>query len=297
MVDEFDINLNRYSPNIKKLYERMSLCQLCPRNCQVKRYEGEIGYCGIGMNPLVSSVGPHFGEESCLVGGTGSGTIFFAGCNLSCIFCQNYDISQEKHGSEMTVEELSEAMLKLQDIYCCNINFVSPSHVSGIIACAIEMARTKGLKLPIVYNSGGYDSVETLKLLEPFIDIYMPDIKYADPVISGELSDADNYPEIAFAAVEEMYRQKGDLYIENGVAQKGLLIRHLVLPDELAGSIKIINFLCEHISINTHINIMDQYRPCHKVDIHPHLNRSTSREEIEQVRLYAKQKGLVVLKG
>ena len=296
MTDEYGKDLVDFSPNVQKLYQRMSPCQLCPRNCRARRYEGEIGYCGIGMNPVVSSVGPHFGEEACLVGGTGSGTIFFAGCNLSCMFCQNYDISQERQGSEMEIEELAEAMLKLQSIHCCNINLVTPTHVAGTVAAAIELAHTDGLTLPIVYNCGGYESVETLKLLEPFIDIYMPDIKYSDPKIAEELSEAKDYPEIAYAAVREMHRQKGDLQIENGVALKGLLIRHLVLPNQLSGSFKILDFLSEEISSNTHINIMAQYRPSYKADIHPHLNRSPSKEEIGHVKQYAKQKGLVEVK-
>ena len=296
MTDEYGKDLDDFSPNVQQLYQRMSPCQLCPRNCRIRRYEGEIGYCGVGTNPLVSSAGLHFGEEACLVGGTGSGTIFFAGCNLSCLFCQNYDISQERQGSEMEIEELAEAMLKLQGIHCCNINFVTPTHVAGPITAAIELARTNGLNLPIVYNCGGYESVETLKLLEPFIDIYMPDFKYSDSKISEELSDAKDYPEIAYAAVREMHRQKGDLQIENGVAQKGLLIRHLVLPNKLSGSFKILDFLSEEISAKTHINIMSQYRPCYKADIHPYLNRSPSKEEIDHVKQYAKQKGLVILK-
>jgi len=156
MTDEYGKDLGDFSPNVQQLYQRMSPCQLCPRNCHVRRYEGEIGYCGVGMNPLVSSAGPHFGEEACLVGETGSGTIFFAGCNLSCLYCQNYDISQQRHGSEMEIEGLAETMLKLQSTRCCNINLVTPTHVAGAIAAAIELARTNGLNVPIVYNCGGY---------------------------------------------------------------------------------------------------------------------------------------------
>jgi putative pyruvate formate lyase activating enzyme len=191
---------------------------------------------------------------------------------------------------------LAEAMLKLESIHCNNINLVTPTHVAGPIAAAIELARDDGLTLPIVYNCGGYESVETLKLLEPLIDIYMPDFKYSDPNVSKELSDADDYPTIACAAIKEMHRQKGDLQIINGVAQRGLLIRHLVLPNQLSGSFKILDFLSDEISANTHINIMGQYRPCYKADIHPHLKRLPAKEEITHIKEYAKQKGLVLVK-
>lgn len=295
MVDDLGINPEDFSDPTVRLYNRMNPCKLCPRRCQVNRTSGQIGYCGIGIKPVVSSIGPHFGEEPCLVGQTGSGTIFFSGCNLSCIFCQNYDISQQRTGSEIDVDELARAMLELQSMHCCNINLVTPTHVAGPIAAAIELARNNSLNLPIVYNCGGYDSVETLKLLEGFVDIYMPDIKYADPQVSGELSDAKDYPEIARAAVKEMHRQKGNLVIESGIAKKGLLVRHLVLPNGLAGSVEILDFLCDQISQKTHINIMDQYRPCHKTDSHPPLNRLPSDQEIRSVREYAIKKGLCIL--
>ncbi len=209
----------------------MNPCTLCPRKCKVRRSEGQIGFCGIGCLPVVSSVGPHFGEESVLVGSGGSGTIFFAGCNLGCIFCQNYDISHLRHGHQMTIEQLAQSMLELQNLGCININFVTPTHVIAAIAAAIELARNKGLTIPTVYNTGGYDSVETLKLLDGFIDIYMPDMKYADPKVAQELSSAPDYPQVNREAVREMHRQVGDLQVKNGLATRGLLIRHLVLPE------------------------------------------------------------------
>ncbi len=288
-------NIGSFSEPVRKLWERMNPCTLCPRQCKVYRGRGETGFCGIGDMPLVSSVGPHFGEESVLVGSGGSGTIFFAGCNLGCVFCQNFDISHNRAGRKMAIELLAQAMLGLQDYGCSNINFVTPTHVAAAIAVAIELAREGGLKLPTVYNTGGYDSVETLKLLEGFVDIYMPDMKYADSKVSEELSAAPDYPEVNFAAVKEMHCQVGDLQVKDGLATRGLLIRHLVLPDNLAGSFEVIDFLAEQISPNTTINVMDQYRPCYKASSHPKINRRPTFEEIESIRQYVTQKGMNVL--
>jgi putative pyruvate formate lyase activating enzyme len=284
-----------FSPGAQSLQERMNPCSLCPRNCRVYRSKGEIGYCGIGQLPKVSSVGPHFGEESVLVGQGGSGTIFFAGCNLSCVFCQNYDISHGRHGDQMSVEQLAQSMLDLQRCGCSNINLVTPSHVIAPIAAAIELAKAKGLRIPVVYNCGGYDSVETLKLIDGLIDIYMPDMKYSDSKVAAELSDAADYPQINRHAVKEMHRQVGDLKVEEGLATRGLLVRHLVLPNGLAGSFDIIDFLTKEVSPSTAINIMDQYRPCFKAFAHPRINRRPILDEIDSVRTYALEKGLNVL--
>ena len=290
----------------------MNPCVLCPRKCKVRRSEGQIGFCGIGCLPVVSSVAPHFGEESILVGSGGSGTIFFAGCNLGCIFCQNYDISHLRHGHQMTIEQLAQSMLELQNLGCSNINFVTPTHVIAAIAAALELARRDGLTIPTVYNSGGYDSVETLKLLEGFMDIYMPDMKYSDPKVAQQLSSAPDYPQVNREAVREMHRQVGDLQIKKtpppnavigglarrmsgGLAKRGLLIRHLVLPENLAGSFEIIDFLAKEISRNTAINVMDQYRPCYKAHLHPDINHRPTLEEIDSVRQYAIDKGLNIL--
>lgn len=280
---------------IRKLYELMNPCTLCPRKCKVNRFAGEIGFCGIGELPLVSSVGPHFGEESVLVGFGGSGTIFFSGCNLDCVFCQNYDISHFRNGQKITVEQLAGDMLELQDRGCSNINFVTPTHVIANIAEAIELARKRGLKLPMVYNSGGYDSVETLKLIEGLIDIYMPDMKYADGAVAKRLSGVEDYPQINQVAVKEMHRQVGDLKIEKGLATRGLLIRHLVLPNNLAGSFDIIDFLADKVSENTAINVMEQYRPCFKANLYPEINRRPTGEEIEIVITYAQNRGLTLI--
>ncbi len=288
-------NVGSFSESVRKLWECMNPCMLCPRKCKVERIKGQIGFCGIGDGPVVSSVGPHFGEETVLVGSGGSGTIFFAGCNLGCMFCQNFDISHHCHGREMTIEQLVQSMLELQNYGCSNVNFVTPTHVIAAITAAIELARKKGLTLPTVYNTGGYDSVETLKLLAGFIDIYMPDMKYSDSLVAEELSSAADYPQINRAAVKEMHRQVGDLQIEKGLATRGLLVRHLVLPNQLAGSFEIIDFLAEEISPTTVINVMDQYRPCFRAFSHTKINRRPTQEEIESVRRYAVEKGLNVL--
>ena len=287
--------MNEHNKSIEQLWDLMDPCTLCPRRCGVNRRNNQLGFCGIGDMPVVSSVGPHFGEESVLVGSGGSGTIFFAGCNLGCVFCQNFDISHHRHGHPVTIEQLAKSMLELQSYGCCNINFVTPTHVAPAIAAALKLAREEGLALPTVYNTGGYDSVETLKLLEGFVDIYMPDMKYADPKIAEELSTAPDYPEINREAVREMHRQVGDLKTEKGVATRGLLVRHLVLPENLAGSFEIIDFLAGQISPRTTINIMDQYRPCYKAKLHPAINRYPTPEEIQSVRRYAIQRCLNVL--
>ena len=288
-------NVGSFSKAVQQLWERMNPCMLCPRMCKVNRSKGQIGFCGIGDMPVVSSVGPHFGEERELVGFGGSGTIFFAGCNLGCIFCQNFDISHHRNGHQVAIEQLIRSMVELQNYGCSNINFVTPTHVVPAIAAAIESARKKGLTLPIVYNTGGYDLVETLKLLDGLVDIYMPDMKYSDSAAAEKLSAAPDYPQVNFAAVKEMHRQVGDLKTKNGIATRGLLIRHLVLPENLAGSFEIIDFLAEEISPSTTINVMDQYRPCYKASSHPKIDRRPSRQEIESVRHYAIEKGLNVL--
>ncbi len=284
-----------FSDDVRKLWERVDPCVLCPRRCRASRNEGQTGFCGIGAEAVVSSIGPHFGEESVLVGAGGSGTIFFAGCNLGCMYCQNYDISHLREGRGIGIEPLAEAMLGLQEAGCVNINFVTPSHVAASVAGAIELARGSGLRVPTVYNTGGYDSAETLRLLDGLIDIYMPDMKYADARVAQELSQAADYPQVNFAAVREMHRQVGDLRIERGIAVSGLLVRHLVLPENLAGSTEVIDFLAEQISPETTINVMGQYRPCYQTHAHPRIDRRPTREEIASARGRARRKGLRVL--
>jgi len=289
------MDLDSFSETIQQVWRRMSPCVLCPRQCKVDRSGGQTGFCGIADMSVVSSAGPHFGEESVLVGSGGSGTIFFAGCNLGCIFCQNFDISHHRHGQEVTIEQLAQSMLRLQRYCCSNINFVTPTHVIPAIVAALELARKSGLTLPTVYNTGGYDSVETLQLLEGFVDIYMPDMKYADAKVAEQLSAAPDYPQVNRAAVKEMHRQVGDLQVENGLATRGLLVRHLVLPENLAGSFETIDFLAEQISPTTTINVMAQYRPCYRASSYPLISRRPTLEEIQSARQYAINRRLNVL--
>ena len=242
---------------------------------------------------MVSSYGAHFGEEALLVGTYGSGTIFFTNCNLRCLFCQNYYISQLGEGYEVSKEELAYMMLSLQAKGCHNINLVSPTHVVPQILEALELAVQAGLDLPLVYNSGGYDSVATLKILDGIVDIYMPDMKYEDAEVATQLSGIENYPEVNRAAVKEMHRQIGDLEInENGVAQRGLLVRHLVLPHGLAGTKGIVNFLSQEVSRNTYVNIMAQYQPYYKALEVPSLARRITSVEFQQALCLAQQAGL-----
>jgi putative pyruvate formate lyase activating enzyme len=268
---------------------------LCPRRCGVNRSAGRKGYCGIGAEPVISSFGPHFGEESVLVGRGGSGTVFFTGCNLRCVYCQNYDISQRHQGERIPIEELAEIFIRLEAAGCVNINLVSPSHQIAAIAAALVKAKADGLHVPIVYNSGGYDLPETLALLEGLIDIYMPDMKYADAQAAGRYSDAPDYPTVNQAAVREMHRQVGDLVIQKGVAVRGLLVRHLVLPGGLAGSGRIFEFLAREISPHTAVNVMDQYRPCFLADECPPLDRRPTKTEYEAALSCARQNGLRII--
>jgi putative pyruvate formate lyase activating enzyme len=268
-------------------------CQVCPRHCGINRLADETGKCHTGKLAVVSSYGPHFGEEAPLVGKYGSGTIFFTNCNLKCLFCQNYSISQLGDGTEATEEELARMMLALQARGCHNINFVSPTHVVPQILEGLEIAINLGLRLPLVYNSGGYDSAETLEILDGIVDIYMPDMKYSDEKIAEELSGIKNYPTINQAALREMHRQVGDLQIdEDGVAVRGLLIRHLVLPHGLAGTKEIIKFIAEDISRNSYVNVMAQYHPCHKAFQIPQLVRPLLKQEFLEAIELAKRAGL-----
>jgi putative pyruvate formate lyase activating enzyme len=268
-------------------------CQVCPHNCGINRLADETGKCHTGKFAIVSSYGPHFGEEAPLVGKHGSGTIFFTNCNLKCLFCQNYSISQLGDGNKVTDEELARMMLSLQARGCHNINLVSPTHVVPQILKGLEIAINLGLRLPLVYNSGGYDSAETLGILDGIIDIYMPDMKYSDEKIAEELSGIKNYLSINQAALKEMHRQVGDLKIdEDGIAIHGLLIRHLVLPNGLAGTKGIMKFIAEDISPNSYINVMAQYHPCHKAFQVPQLARPLSKQEFIEAIELAKESGL-----
>jgi len=274
----------------------LNQCTLCPRNCLVDRHHGELGLCRTGDQPVVSSYSAHFGEEDPLVGQHGSGTIFFTHCNLYCLFCQNYEISHGGQGEEISIPDLAAIMLYLQKRGCHNINFVTPSHQVYQILAALPLALQGGLKVPLVYNTGGYDALETLRLLEGVLDIYMPDFKFWDPQVAKDLTQAEEYPEIARQALKEMHRQVGDLVLDDtGVARRGLLVRHLVLPDGLAGTREIMEFLAGEISPHTYVNVMGQYRPCGRAGEHPRLRKFLTAREHEEAQRLAREAGLTRL--
>jgi putative pyruvate formate lyase activating enzyme len=279
---------------VDQAWARLEDCDLCPRQCHVNRRQTTKGaVCRTGARAVVASFGPHFGEEKCLVGRHGSGTIFFSWCNLRCQFCQNYDISQLGEGRAVEPEEIAAMMLDLQERGCHNINFVTPSHVMPQILAAVAIAAEHGLRVPLVYNTGGYDLLTSLQLLDGVVDIYMPDVKYADAQLARKYSKVRDYPARNQAAVKEMHRQVGDLIVdENGIASRGLLVRHLVLPNAIAGTADIVRFLADKISPNTFLNVMDQYRPCFKAGSFPDLNRPISRNEYREAMRLAEVAGL-----
>jgi putative pyruvate formate lyase activating enzyme len=278
---------------INALKEILENCTLCPRNCRVDRTRGEVGLCRTGALPVVSSANPHFGEEPPLVGRFGSGTIFLTNCNLKCVFCQNYDISHLGAGEEVSTDELARLMTGLQRQGCHNINFVTPTHQTAQIVEALPRAIENGLSVPLVYNCGGYESLETIKLLDSIFDIYMPDIKYGDNAVAKRLSGAPDYVEKVKAALREMHAQVGDLATdESGIAMRGLIIRHLVLPHGLAGTAKVMKFIAEEISSDSYVNIMDQYRPCYKASEHEEISRPITKEEFNEAVKIARDAGL-----
>jgi putative pyruvate formate lyase activating enzyme len=278
---------------VAEAYRHLSICDVCAWECPVNRRAGKLGACRTGERAKISSYGPHLGEEDPLRGWRGSGTIFFTRCNLRCQFCQNHDISQTDSGYEVDPEDLAGIMLELQQLGCHNINFVSPTHVVPQIMAGVLIAAQAGLRIPLVYNTGGYDSMAMLKLLDGVIDIYMPDMKYADPEIAKRYSKIQNYPEINQIAVKEMHRQVGDLALDaNGLATRGLLVRHLILPENLAGTDQIVKFLAQEISTNTYLNLMDQYRPSYRAHHYPELNRRITHQEYEEAVQMAHQAGL-----
>lgn len=278
--------------------EHLHRCDLCPRNCGHDRLAGKLGVCQIGEFARVASYGPHLGEENPLRGWRGSGTIFFAGCSLRCQYCQNHDISQPAAGNyrsmqEMSAQDLAVAMLELQSLGCHNINLVTPTHVVPQILEALVLAAAAGLRLPLVYNTGGYDALETLRLLDGVVDIYLPDMKYSSARAGLHYSKVRDYPAHNQAAVREMHRQVGDLQLdERGLAVRGLIVRHLVLPNDLAGSAEIFAFLAREIGRDTYVNVMGQYRPEFNAARFPRINRPVTRGEVEAAVSMAREAGL-----
>ncbi len=281
---------------IQRAHQQLRACTLCPRECGVNRFEGETGVCNTGETALVASFNAHFGEETPLVGRNGSGTIFLTHCNLMCNFCQNYDISHEGAGRQVTEAQLADMMVSLQKAGCHNINFVTPTHVIYPILAALPIAIEKGLSVPLVYNSGGYDSVESLKILDGVIDIYMPDFKFWDATIAKQTCDAEDYPDVARKAVLEMHRQVSDLKVDSGgVAQRGLLVRHLVLPQDLAGTRMVMRFIAQEVSRETYVNIMPQYRPCGRAHEVQALSKRLSTADYQKALISAEEEGVTRL--
>ncbi|MFH0812230.1 MAG: radical SAM protein [Pseudomonadota bacterium] len=264
--------------------EILSHCTLCPRACRANRFKGEKGFCGAGNAIEIAHFGPHFGEEPPLTGEKGAGTIFFTHCTLKCSFCQNHQISQKGMGYEISEEKLADVMLQLQDMGCHNIDLVTPTHYLPFILKAITIAAARGLYIPLVYNSGGYESIETLKLLDGIIDMYLPDWKYGETELGKEYSKAPDYPLVCHAALREMYRQVGDLVVdEHDIARKGLIVRHLVLPNHLSNSEKVLSLIVKALSPSVRVSLMSQYVPRFQAQNHPCLNRSLLPEEYQEV--------------
>lgn len=288
-----NLSQKEFNQRVRKLFKNLENCEVCPRNCHVNRLKGERGFCRLGELPMVSAYHPHFGEESVLVGKGGSGCCFMASCNLACLYCQNYEISQLRIGSEVSFERLAEIMLELQNRGCHNINLVTPSPQVPQIVKALALAVEKGLKLPLVYNTSSYDSVEVLKLLDGIVDIYMPDTRYSEKKIAAKYSLAPDYPEIMKAAIKEMHCQVGDLVLDKeGIALRGLIVRHLVLPNNLAGSEKIFQFISKEISKDTFLNVMSQYRPYFRAREFPELSHPITEKEHQETIELAKKAGL-----
>lgn len=282
------------SERVKELYSFYENCRICPRDCRVNRLEGQTGKCQAASKVKISSAVPHFGEEAPLVGRYGSGTIFFSNCGLRCVYCQNYTISIDGEGVEISDERLAESMLKIQKFGCHNVNLVTPTYYIPNIVSALQKAIPKGLRIPLVYNTGGYEKLETLQLLDGIVDIYMPDCKYMDPQMAAKYSsEAYNYPYYAKIALKEMFRQVGDLKVEGkGIAVRGLIIRHLVLPNRVAGTEEFLKFVANNLSKTTYLNIMRQYRPEHKAKEYPKIARRLDRNEYTEALRWARKYGL-----
>jgi putative pyruvate formate lyase activating enzyme len=282
---------------VEQAYAILENCQLCPRRCGVNRKRGEKGFCRAPLKPVVFGSHPHFGEEVPLVGNNGSGTIFFSNCNLRCIFCQNWPISHEGRGKEIEDEGVAEMMIRLQKMGCHNINLVTPTHVMPNILNATRIAMEKGLRLPLVYNTSGYERLEILKILDGIVDIYMPDMKYMDSDQAAKYSaGASDYPEVAKKAIIEMNRQVGKLKIDHrGIALRGLIIRHLVMPNRVAGTEKFAQWVSEDLPKSTYVNIMAQYHVDYKAFGYPEISRGITAEEFLEAMGWAEKYGLTNL--
>ncbi len=276
---------------VEEAHQRLADCTLCPVVCQANRLDGEVGVCGGGRLASLASYGTHFGEEHILRGWRGSGAVFFAGCNMHCVYCQNADISQDRQSAEVTPDMLAAVFLDLQQQGCHNLNLVTPSHVIPQILEALLLAAAQGLRLPIVYNSSAYDALPALRLLDGIVDIYMPDLKYADSTIALRYSGINAYWEVARRAVAEMHRQVGDLRIEGGIARRGLLIRHLVLPNDLAGTAAVMQWIAT-LSLDSWVNLMDQYRPAFYANRFPKLQRPITGQEYAKAIQSARAAGV-----
>lgn len=286
------------SERARRLTARLSSCDLCPRICRVDRIADERGVCRTGRFARVTSFGPHFGEEAPLSGIRGSGTVFFSQCNLHCAFCQNFDISHHEEGREVDAESLAAVFLSLQKSGCHNLNLVTPTHVTPQIVEALAAAKAIGLSMPVVYNCGGYEKVETLRELEGLIDVYMPDVKFLSTEAADRYCEAPDYPDAVRSAVREMARQVGPLILDrHGIARKGLLVRHLVMPADASTTRGVMDFLAGEIGTDTYLNLMDQYRPCGRAFSFPEIARRTTRAEWAAAREYALQKGMSRLDG
>lgn len=284
---------------VRIAWQHLERCDLCPRYCRVNRLQGTQGaVCRTGERAWVASYGPHHGEERPISGFGGSGTIFFTWCNLRCVFCQNWEISQKGEGRAVSPEALAGMMLELQAMGCHNINLVSPSHVVAQILAAVALAARQGLRLPLVYNTGGYDSPEALALLDGVVDIYMPDMKWGDSQAAHRYSHVRDYWSVNRAAVREMHRQVGDLVLDDrGIAVRGLLVRHLVLPGDLANTRRVLEFIARELSPRTYVNLMDQYYPCYRAGEYPPLDRRLSAAEFRAAVETARELGLTRLDG
>lgn len=291
-----DKTVSRRVPQVTRLKERYEDCDLCAHECHVDRTGGETGLCHEDDTASVGSHGPHHGEEPPLSGTAGSGTIFLGNCNLSCVFCQNWELSQEALGtSTQTPREIADIALDLESRGCHNVNFVTPTHVAPSLAKAILLARADGLSIPIVWNCGGFENADAIRELDGFVDIYMPDVKWADDHAARRYSYAEGYWEAAGESVREMHRQVGDLQIDEGIATRGLLVRHLVIPGFVENAKRIVDFLVDDISPDTYVNIMVQYRPAYRVGRdgqYEAIDRRVQREEYREVVEYARDRGM-----